>query len=98
MTGRRIAVWATGAVLTALYVYTIVAGVGNLLGMVGFFGEALSWTAWVALGTGVVAPAVMYVVALLLGRGRSAGMRLTLLATGLCVTALVQLDMLHLMG
>ena len=90
--------WATAVVVTALYIYTVVAAIGNMIGMASFLGSALSPAAWIALGAGVVMPAIIYVVALLVGRGRSAGMRILILVTGLCVAAVIQLDMLHLMG
>lgn len=98
MNARAIGAWGVGAVLTALYVYTVVAAVGNLIGMAEFLGSALGPAAWVTLISGVVVPVVVYVVALLLARGKGAAKRLLILATGLCATAVIQLDMLHLMG
>ncbi|UBH05555.1 hypothetical protein K8P10_001066 [Leucobacter sp. Psy1] len=94
----KISGWATAAVITALYIYASVAAVGNLLGMVGFLGDALSTTAWIALIAGIAAPPIGFVVALWLGRRRTGGIRLLLLAAGLCGAAAMQLDVLHLMG
>lgn len=94
----RIAGWGSAAVITALYIYAVVAAVGNLIGMIGFLGEALSPTAWAALVLGIVAPPIGFAAALWFGRGRSAGVRILLLAAGLCGAAAVQLDVLHLMG
>lgn len=98
MNARAIAAWGVGVVLTALYAYTVIAAVGNLMGMAEFLGSALSPTAWTTLITGVVIPVIVYIIALLLGRGQRAARRLVILAAGLCVTAVLQLDMLHLMG
>ena len=95
---RTIGGWGAGVVLTALYAYIVIAAVGNMVGMASLLGSVLRPTAWIALGTGIAAPVIGYALALILGRGRSGGVRLLLLTTGLCVTAALQLDMLHLMG
>ncbi|GAA2180778.1 hypothetical protein GCM10009847_19950 [Leucobacter tardus] len=94
----RITGWGAAAIIVALYIYAVVAAVGNLLGMVGFLGDALSATAYIALIGGIAAPPLGLAAALWLGRGRTGGVRLLLLAAGLCGAAALQLDVLHLMG
>ncbi len=94
---RRIVPWAIGAILTGLYGYALVAPVGNLLYLpqVGFAVTPIGWF-WLVLG--VALPVVVYAIALWAGRGRSAGRRLTALAAGVAVLALLQLEMLLLVS
>lgn len=95
----RIVTWVLGVLLTLLYVYLVVAGVGNLIGlreMSALLGLTLNAVGWSWLLFGIVLPVIVFAVALVMGRARSAGLRLLLLATGVCVVAAVQLEVLHL--
>ena len=98
MTGRIIA-WTVGVLVTLLYVYMVVAAVGNLTmlpQMAASLGVVLAPTGWAWLGFGVALPVVVYAAAILIGRKRSAGIRILVLAAGLCFAAAVQLEVLHL--
>ncbi len=95
----RIVTWVLGVLLTLLYVYLVVAGVGNLIGlreMSALLGLTLNAVGWSWLLFGIALPVIVFAVALVIGRARSAGLRLLLLATGVCVVAAVQLEVLHL--
>lgn len=95
----RVTGWVCFAVLTALYAYMVVAAIGNLAllpQMAGQMGLGVNGTGWFWLWLGVALPVVAYAIALLVGRKRSGGARLLVLATGLAVTAAVQLEILHL--
>lgn len=98
MIAKRISTWAIGLVLVALYVYATVAAVGNLIGMGAFLGDAFGVLPWVLLGVGVAVPAISLILALALAAQRGAWARILLLATGLCVTAAVQLEIMHLIS
>lgn len=98
MRAGRIAAWVAGILLVALYGYSVVAAVGNLVGMSGFLGAVFGPLPWMLLWAGAIVPVVALVVTLILGRGRTAGMRLLLLATGLCVAAAIQLEIMHLIS
>lgn len=96
MIAGRIAAWAAGIALVGLYAYSTIAAVGNLNGMTSVLGEVLGPLPWTLLIVAVVVPALALGISLLLGRGRSAGIRLLLIATGLCVTAAIHLEIGHL--
>lgn len=95
----KVATWVFGALLILLYLYLVVAGVGNLIGMQemsALLGLTLNAVGWSWLVFGIALPVVVFAVAFLMGRKRSAGLRLMLLATGVCLVAAVQLEVLHL--
>ncbi|KAF5287531.1 hypothetical protein FQR65_LT21016 [Abscondita terminalis] len=94
----RIAAWVAGVLLTGLYAYAIAAAVGNLIGMSTFLGDTFGVLPWVMLGAGIAVPALAFIVALLIGRGRGPGVRILILATGLCVAAAIQLEIMHLIS
>lgn len=98
MIAQRVATWAMGVVLVGLYAYSTVAAVGNLIGMGTYLGDALGVLPWVLLGIGVALPAISVIVALLLAHKRGAWARILLLATGLCLTAAIQLEIMHLIS
>lgn len=103
-TGRRFTVgaliaWAIGILITALYAYTVVAAVGNVImlpEMGAEIGYGITPVGWWWLGFGVALPVIAYAVALVIGRRRSAAVRLLVLAAGICVVAAVQLEVMHL--
>lgn len=98
MAGRIIA-WAAALLIVALYAYTVVAAIGNLIGIPGMadaMGLSMTGAGWFWLWFGVVIPIVVLGLALLTGRRRSAGLRVLVLAAGLCLVAAVQLEVMHL--
>ncbi len=95
---RNILAWAAGILLGVLYLYAIATAVGNLLGMLGLagaLGTGLSGAGWFWLVFGIVAPAAVLALALMLGRRRGAGRRILLLAAGVALVAVVQIDLMH---
>lgn len=95
----KIFAWVMGALVTLLYGYLVAAGVGNLLGiseMASMLGLSLTGAGWFWLIFGISLPVVAYGLALLVARGRSASLRVLVLAAGLCAVAAVQLEVLHL--
>lgn len=91
----KVTSWVVFACITALYVYMVVAAVGNLTQlpvMASQLGLGLNATGWFWLWFGVGLPVIGYLIALLVGRRRRGGSRLLLLATGLAVVAAVQLE------
>ena len=98
MTGKIVA-WTAGVLITALYVYTVVAAVGNVIllpQMAATLGVGLTPIGWGWLVFGVALPVVVYGLALLVARRRTAGPRILVLAAGLCLVAAVQLEVLHM--
>jgi hypothetical protein len=59
-------------------------------------GLGITPSGWFWLGFGVLMPVVVYVLSLVIGRGRSAALRLLVIAAGLGVVAVVQLEVMHL--
>ena len=79
-----IVVWVVFAVL---YAYPLFEGISNLIAVPQFYAEhKIAGVPWPLLILGVVAPAILYVAALLLGRGRERFPRTLLLAVGLAAT------------
>ncbi len=98
MRAGRILAWVAGLLLLGLYGYATVAAVGNLMGMSTYLGPLLGPLPWILLGVAIALPMISLTVALLLARRRGAGIRLLLLATGLCVTAAIHLEIMHLIS
>ncbi|MFF8818399.1 hypothetical protein ACF07D_10435 [Leucobacter sp. NPDC015123] len=98
MNVKLISAWGAAVVIVALYAYAVVAGIGNLMGMSTFLGEALGPLPWTLLGLAIFVPIGALLVSLLVARGRTAWVRVLLLATGLCVAAAVQLEIMHLIS
>lgn len=98
MIAKRISPWALGVLLIGLYAYATAAAVGNLIGMGTYLGDALGVLPWALLGLGVAIPAISLIVALLLTLKRGAWSRILLLAAGLCLTAAIQLEIMHLIS
>ena len=96
---RMIVSWTAGVLVTLLYVYMVVAAVGNLTmlpQMAASLEVEMTPVGWAWLGFGVALPVVVFVLALLIGRKRSAGARILVLAAGICLAAAVQLEVMHL--
>lgn len=96
MNAKLISAWIAGLAIVVLYVYATIAALGNFFGMSDIVRSALGLMPWTLLILQVVAPAIALAVALILSRGRSAGMRVLLLATGICAAAAIQLEIMHL--
>lgn len=95
MLTRRIVTWTAWAIISALYIYMVVAAVGNLTllpQMVSAMGLEVTFAGWFWLIFGVALPPLAYALALIVARRRSVTVRLLVLATGLCVAAAVQLE------
>ncbi len=95
---KLISAWSAGVLLGLLYLYATVAGIGNLVGVMGMsaaLGTGLTGSGRFWLVVGVVMPAVVFALALLLGRRRGAGARILLLAAGVALVAAWQIDIMH---
>lgn len=98
MNAKVISAWIAGVAILALYAYAVAAGIGNLMGMSAFLGEALGPLPWTLLGLAIAVPVIALLASLFAARGKSAWVRVLLLATGLCVSAAVQLEIMHLIS
>lgn len=95
----RITAWVVGLLLTGLYVYTVVASIGNLVllpQMATAMGLGIAPVGWFWLCFGVLLPPVVFALALVIARGRTAALRVLVLAAGLGLVAAVQLEVMHL--
>ncbi|MGW9020000.1 hypothetical protein ACWGOE_00795 [Leucobacter chromiiresistens] len=95
---KLIASWTAGLLLGLLYLYAVVAGIGNFVGLVGLsdaLGTGLSGSGRLWLIVGIAMPLVVLAAALLVGRGRRAGSRILLLAAGVALVAAWQIDLMH---
>ena len=86
-------VWAVSILFAVLYSYALWAGVGNAVGVPQGVWEnyhlGISVIGWVILVIGVLLSPVVFVVCLLLGRGRGLVARALIYAAGLCVVSAV---------
>jgi hypothetical protein len=96
--GRRTPQWVvvTIAVFFGLfYAYDAWEAVGNLVGLnlaAQGLDTQLSGGGWALLLAGVLLPVLVYVLAFWLGRGRTAVARAVLFLVGLCLVAVLTLD------
>lgn len=91
----KITGWAAFVLLAALYVYMVVAAVGNLTQlpqMAASLGLGVNAVGWFWLCLGVALPILAFVIALLVGRRRAGGSRLLIFATALACAAALQLE------
>lgn len=92
---KRVIAWVIGILLTGLYASTVVAAVGNLLLLpeqAAVAGLGISGFGWFWLVFGVLMPVVVFALSLVIGRRKSSVLRLLVLATGLGVVAVWQLE------
>jgi len=87
----RIVSWVAGAILVAMYAFSLVVPVGNLLYLPGF-GFEISGLGWVLLVVSVLLPVLVMFIALWIGRRRGAGLRLLILLAGLALVGMIQLE------
>ena len=98
MVGKVFA-WVLGVLLTGLYVSAVVAAVGNAImlpNVADSLGLGISVSGWFWLVFGIAFPVVVFGIALVLGRGRSAALRVLVLAAGIALVAVAQLEITHL--
>lgn len=95
---RRAPLWLTVTVAIAFgmfYAYDLWEAVGNLVGLniaAGDLDTSLSAGGWTVLIIGVLLPVVVYGIAFWLGRRRAVGVQALLYVTGLCLVAVLSLD------
>lgn len=83
------------------FAYDAWEAVGNLVGMAGVasaLGTTISPTGWVVLISAILLPVVLFAVAFLIGRRRSAVIQAALYLAGLAVSAALYLDILLMFG
>jgi hypothetical protein len=76
------------------YAYELWEALGNLLAFPDevFTGTKLVAKPWALLGVNFAIPVLVYVAALLLGRKRNAFLKAVLFVVGLCIVAVLSLD------
>ncbi|GAA2241681.1 hypothetical protein N1031_15010 [Herbiconiux moechotypicola] len=93
--------WAIAVVAAFFYSYHLWGGIANLVGVVAAFaglGVELSAEIWALVIGYAVAPLVVYVAALLVGRTLSNLARILVFAVGFTVVAVISLDLVALAG
>lgn len=96
---RRAPLWLTvtiAIVFGLFYAYDLWEAVGNLVGLniaAADLDTSLSGTGWTVLIAGVLIPVLVYGFAFWLGRRRVAGVQTLMYITGLCLVAVLSLDM-----
>lgn len=91
--------WVVWVAIAGLYLYALVASIGNFWGMNSVAQKltgSLSTSGVVWLTAGVVLPLISFGIAVLLGRNRSRPQKLLMLAAGICLLAVMQLNIMHL--
>ncbi|MFC5928647.1 hypothetical protein D6T64_21765 [Cryobacterium melibiosiphilum] len=95
---RRAPSWLTVTVAIAFglfYAYDLWEAVGNLVGLniaAGDLDTSLSGGGWAVLIIGVLIPLAVYGLAFWLGRRRAVGVQALMYITGLCLVAVLSLD------
>lgn len=96
--------WLTvvvAALFGLFYAYDIWEAVGNLVGIsaaASSLDTTLSGLGWTVLVSAILLPAIIFGVALWIGRRRSAGVLALLLLAGLALSAVLALDIYVLFG
>jgi hypothetical protein len=96
----RISIALVTLLFAALHGYTLLQAVSNLVALPGVYdllgiGDAVPW--WLLI-VGVATPVVLFVAAVLLGRGRSLAHRVLLLAVSLGATNAIALSVAALVA
>ena len=90
----KIAAWVVGLLSVVLYAYAVFSGVINVQGMLAqaeIFGMSVSALGWMFIVAHLIIPVVLLAIALIVGRGTSAWLRVVILIAGLSVTGLLLL-------
>jgi hypothetical protein len=93
--------FVVAAVFGLFYAYDLWEAVGNLVGLnatADSLGTMLSAFGWVVLLAGLLLPAFIFAAAVWLGRRRTLGVQALLLLAGLCLSAVVSLNIFALFG
>ncbi|MBG6212170.1 MAG: hypothetical protein LH475_02370 [Cryobacterium sp.] len=83
------------------YAYDVWEAIGNLVGLNGQaqrLGTQLSALGWIVLIGAILIPVVVYVLAYWLGRSRAFGVQALTLLVGLCLVAVLSLDIIEFFG
>jgi hypothetical protein len=90
----RVIVWV---VFALLYAYPLFEGVSNLIALPPYYASIgiRSAVPWWLLVIGVAAPVILFVAALVIGRGRELFARALLLAVGLAATNALALSVIQ---
>ena len=92
---RAVIRWAILGFFGLLFAYDVWEAIGNFIGIYAQglpFGMVLTASGWVILLLAVVAPIILYVLATVLTRKKSAGVALAIFVIGLTVSAVISLD------
>lgn len=85
--------WTIAIFFAILYSYAFWAGIGNAIGVPqsvwASYHLGISAVGWVLLGVGVVLSPAVFLLCMLLGRGRSLVARALIYGAGLCVVSAV---------
>jgi hypothetical protein len=90
---------AVAIVFGILFAYDLWEALGNLLGLSAYYSAAglANQTPWALLIVNLAVPAIAYLIALLLGRGRSVLVKSVLFVVALCAVAVLSLDAVALL-
>lgn len=96
----RVATIVVAVVFAVLYGYALLQAVSNLIALPDVYAQLgiNGSVPWPLLVVGVVIPPVLFVVAVLLGRGRTLTNRALILAAGLGATNAIFLSLVTLVG
>lgn len=93
--------FVVAALFGLFYAYDLWEAVGNLVGLsatAASLGTTLSAFGWTVLVAGLILPAFIFAAAVWLGRRRTLGVQALLLLAGLCLSAVVSLNIFALFG
>jgi len=93
--------FVVAALFGLFYAYDLWEAVGNLVGLsatAASLGTTLSAFGWTVLVAGLLLPAFIFAAAVWLGRRRTLGVQALLLLAGLCLSAVVSLNIFALFG
>jgi len=88
-------------IFALFYAYDVWEAIGNLVGLnqqAQTLGTQLSGFGWIVLIGAIVLPVVVYIVAYRIGRNRAFGVQALTLLVGLCLVAVLSIDILVIFG